>query len=139
MPDLPPPAAAGSRLLVADDNAAGRGLLRAILESAGFEVEAAADGLAALEALERVRFDLVLMDLQMPRMGGLEATAAIRSRHGGHPRLPVIAMTASTEPDARGCCLAAGMDDFIAKPAPAARILERVRWWLDHSRARPAA
>jgi len=105
------------RVLVADDNRANRSLATQIVRKRGHQVTAVDSGQAALEALERDAFDVVLMDVQMPEMDGFAATAAIRERErktGGH--LPVIAMTAFAMKGDRERCLAAGMDAYIAKP-----------------------
>jgi len=80
----------------------------------GHQVESAVDGLEAVERLERETFDLVLMDLQMPRLDGLEATRRIRARHGGD--MPVVALTANAFDEDRQACLDAGMDGHLTKP-----------------------
>jgi CheY-like chemotaxis protein len=88
-----------------------------LLERRGHTVEIAANGYLALAALEAARFDVVLMDLQMPVMSGLEATAAIRTRERqSGRRVPIIAMTARAMPGDREQCLAAGMDGYLSKP-----------------------
>jgi two-component system, sensor histidine kinase and response regulator len=107
----------GMRILLAEDNAVNRQLALKLLEKHGHKVVVAENGRQALEALEREKVDLVLMDVQMPEMDGFEATAAIRAKEktsGGH--LPIIAVTAHAMKGDRERCLAAGMDDYIAKP-----------------------
>ena len=94
-----------------------------MLEKQGHSVSVVGDGQAALEALAQHPFDLVLMDVQMPVMDGLEATAAIREQEktsGAH--MPIIAMTAHAMQGDRERCLAAGMDDYVAKPMKAAEL-----------------
>ena len=122
---VPPPVAAGHpwRVLVAEDNPVNQRLAVALLQKRGHETTVVETGQQALDALARRRFDLVLMDLQMPGMGGLEATAAIRAterEHGGHVR--IIAMTAHAMPGDRERCLAAGMDDYLTKPIDARKL-----------------
>jgi signal transduction histidine kinase/CheY-like chemotaxis protein len=107
-------------ILLAEDNVVNQRLAVRMLEKRGHTVVVAANGEAALAALQQEMFDLVLMDVQMPIMGGLEATAAIRAREratGAH--IPIIAMTAHAMQGDREKCLAAGMDDYIAKPLKA--------------------
>jgi signal transduction histidine kinase/ActR/RegA family two-component response regulator len=120
MPRLPAVArepVASLKLLVAEDNRVNQLLIARLLEKRGHHVTIAATGREALEALEKERFDLVLMDMQMPEMDGLEATATIREREKSQGiHLPVIALTARAMKGDRERCLAAGMDDYLSKP-----------------------
>jgi CheY-like chemotaxis protein len=107
-------------VLLAEDNAVNQKLVVRLLEKRGQRVTIANNGQEVLDLLARERFDLVLMDVQMPEVGGFEATAAIRSREkatGG--RLPIIAMTAHAMKGDRERCLEAGMDAYVAKPLQA--------------------
>jgi signal transduction histidine kinase len=109
--------ASGRRALVIEDNAINRMVAVGILESLGWRVETATDGVEALAAHEKRRFDVIFMDCQMPRMDGFETTAEIRKREATTGfRTPIIALTASAETNYRERCLNAGMDDFIGKP-----------------------
>jgi two-component system sensor histidine kinase/response regulator len=104
-------------ILVAEDNRVNQTLARRLLEKRGHTVVVAETGEAALAAIEKQAFDLVLMDVQMPVMDGLEATAAIRQSeksNGNH--LPIIAMTANAMIGDKEHCLQAGMDGYVAKP-----------------------
>ena len=115
------------RILVAEDNIVNRKLAFFILEKQGHQVTGACDGKEALEALESDIFDLILMDVQMPKMDGLEATAAIREKEkktGAH--IPIIAMTAHAMIGDRDHCIEAGMDDYISKPLKADRLLNLI-------------
>ncbi len=112
-------ALSGSRLgiLLVEDNTVNERVAVGLLTRRGHEVAVARNGIEALAALDARAFDLVLMDLQMPGMGGLEATAAIRVReHGTGARVRIVAMTAHAMKGDRERCLAAGMDDYLAKP-----------------------
>ncbi len=105
------------RVLVAEDNLVNQRLVVRLLERRGHQVTLATTGVEAVAAWERSRFDVVLMDVQMPDMGGLEATAAIRQREqtaGGH--VPIVAMTAHAMKGDRERCLEVGMDGYLAKP-----------------------
>jgi two-component system, sensor histidine kinase and response regulator len=105
------------RVLLAEDNAVNRRVVRAQLERRGHAVTCVADGRRAVAAVQRDRFDVVLMDVQMPLMDGLEATAAIRAREAGTgTRVPIIALTARAFSGDVARCLAAGMDAHLAKP-----------------------
>jgi signal transduction histidine kinase/DNA-binding response OmpR family regulator len=107
----------GRRILVAEDNLVNQKLAARILERAGFVPVVVADGRAAVEAFERDLFDLILMDMQMPEMNGLDAARAIRDRErirGGH--VPIVALTANAMTGDREVCLEAGMDDYVTKP-----------------------
>jgi signal transduction histidine kinase len=109
--------ASGRHVLVIEDNAINRMVAVGILESLGWQVETATDGVEALVAYEKRRFDVIFMDCQMPRMDGFETTAEIRKREATTGfRTPIIALTASAETNYRERCLNAGMDDFIGKP-----------------------
>jgi CheY-like chemotaxis protein/signal transduction histidine kinase len=121
--------AAGRRLrvLVADDNAANCTVAAYLLEKRGHSVVAVGDGRQALDALEQAEFDVVLMDMQMPEMDGLEATRAIREREeqaGGH--IPIVALTAHAVKGYRERCLEAGMDDYVSKPIQPAELFTAI-------------
>jgi signal transduction histidine kinase/CheY-like chemotaxis protein len=125
------------RVLLAEDNVVNQRLAASLLGRRGHKVTIAANGREALDALERNAFDVVLMDVQMPEMGGFEATAAIRERErttGGH--LPVIAMTAHAMKGDRERCLAAGMDEYLTKPLDSRKLCDLVERMAD---GRPAA
>jgi two-component system sensor histidine kinase/response regulator len=111
-------------ILLAEDNPVNQKLVVRILEKHGLSVVVARNGREALAAIERERFDIVLMDVQMPEMGGFEACMEIRRREsamGGH--LPVVALTAHALKGDREACLSAGMDDYLAKPLRAPELL----------------
>lgn len=122
----------GRRLLLVDDNDLNAMLAARVLESLGFEVVVAPDGALAVVAFERTRFDLVLMDCQMPVMDGYEATRQIRNleRCRASPRTPIIAMTAFTLSGDREACLQAGMDDYLGKPYRTSELRSKVDRWI---------
>ncbi len=118
-------------VLVAEDNPVNQKVAARTLEKLGFRARIAANGKEALAAIEREHFDLVLMDCQMPEMDGFEATArlrAIESERGG-ARMPVVAMTANAMSGDREQCIAAGMDDYIAKPFNPQELLRILERW----------
>ena len=121
------------RILLAEDNATNQKLALRLLARMGYHADVAANGLEALEALERQLYDVVLMDVQMPEMDGLEATRHIR-RELPEARQPrVIAMTANAMQGDREMCLAAGMDDYVSKPIRIEELVEAL------SKSRPLA
>jgi len=105
----------GLRVLLAEDNLSMRGILQQLLELAGAQVAVAENGLVAIQMLGEVRCDLVLMDIQMPVMGGLEAARRIRQNPAFHD-LPIVALTAGGFNEDRDLCLEAGMNDYLMKP-----------------------
>jgi CheY-like chemotaxis protein len=114
------------RILLAEDNLVNRRLAQHLLEKDGHIVISAPDGRQALAILARETVDLVLMDVQMPEMDGLQATRAFRKQEkAGKSRLPIIALTAHAMSGDRDSCLAAGMDDYLTKPIQPAE-LQRV-------------
>jgi two-component system sensor histidine kinase/response regulator len=117
----------GVRILLAEDNKVNQRVAVRMLEKKGYQVIVAGNGLEALAALERENFDLVLMDMQMPDMGGLEATAAIRKKETASGRhIPIVAMTAAAMQGDQELCLRAGMDDYISKPVRAQELINKV-------------
>jgi two-component system sensor histidine kinase/response regulator len=137
--DVPPPAPAapavdgtlrGRRILLVEDNELNRVVAVELLSRiGGAEVEVAVHGAEALERLAAARFDLVLMDVQMPVMDGLAATALLR-RNPAHAGLPVLAMTAHALAEDRAACLAAGMNDVVGKPVDVPELFAALRRWL---------
>ena len=120
--------APGLRILLAEDNRVNRFLAVRLLEKEGHQVATANNGRAALAALEQSRFDLALMDLQMPEMDGFEATARIRERErGSGMHLPIIALTANAMVGDEERCLQAGMDGYVSKPIDMARLLAEIQ------------
>ncbi len=118
-------ARAGARILVAEDTPVNQRLAQTLLSKRGYLVELANDGVEALDKYRAEHFDLILMDMQMPNMDGLEATERIRAweQENARLRIPIVAMTANALEADRQRCLAAGMDDFIAKPFRADELL----------------
>jgi CheY-like chemotaxis protein len=117
------------RALLADDNPVNREVGIALLQQLGFQVATAVDGHDAVRQVADGAFDLVLMDLQMPRLDGLAATRDIRALPRGQD-LPVIAMTASVYAQDQAACLAAGMNDFVAKPVNIHALASTLARWL---------
>jgi CheY-like chemotaxis protein/HPt (histidine-containing phosphotransfer) domain-containing protein len=128
------------RVLVAEDNAVNQKLAIRLLEKRGHLAEVAPNGRAALDRWADTRFDLILMDVQMPEMNGLEAARAIREREaGGRDRVPIIAMTAHAMSGDEQRCLDAGMDAYITKPVQPSLLFDAIdRLVLDADVASPA-
>jgi len=123
-----PPAAVptGLRVLLADDVEVNRELIKAVLERYEHRITEATNGKEALEAFSTGQFEIVLLDVQMPEMDGLQAAAAIRKleQANGTGHTPIVAMTAYAGKDDRDKCLAAGMDDYLTKPVKPTQVLE---------------
>jgi len=113
-------------ILLAEDNVINQKMAVHILEKHGHKVKIASDGTEAIAALEGKAFDLILMDVQMPKMDGFKATGIIREKEkkSGSPGIPIIAMTAHAMKGDRERCIEAGMDEYISKPINAEKILE---------------
>ncbi len=125
-------ASSKARILLAEDNITNQTVATAILKKLGLRADAVANGAEALKALETFHYDLVLMDVQMPQMDGIEATLLIRnpqSKVQNH-QIPIIAMTAKAMQGDREECLAAGMDDYITKPVTPAALSQLLEKWL---------
>jgi two-component system sensor histidine kinase RpfC len=124
------------RVLVADDNPTNREVVGRILERSGHSVTLVNDGEQTLDAIERTTHDLVVLDRNMPGMGGLEALQALRLMTRGRERLPVIMLSADATPEAKKEALEAGADAFLSKPIEAMRLLDEIQRLAG---ARPAA
>src|SRR4029079_17293657 len=119
-----------ARVLLAEDLTTNQILITAILKRAGHQVDVVETGAAAVEAVQRQDYDLVLMDVQMPIMDGLEATRKIRALEGRVTNIPVVALTASVLEQDVEACGAAGRDAFVAKPIDADALLDAVARWV---------
>ncbi|RRD70636.1 MULTISPECIES: response regulator [unclassified Desulfovibrio] len=120
---------AGKRILVAEDNAINQLIMQELIAPSGAEITMVDDGQQAVEAVRARKFDIVFMDMQMPVMGGLEATAKIRESVSSED-LPIIAVTANAMKEDREKGMAVGMNDYITKPLEPQRLLEILRFWL---------
>jgi CheY-like chemotaxis protein/HPt (histidine-containing phosphotransfer) domain-containing protein len=123
------------RILLAEDNITNQKVALGILERLGLRADPVANGNEVLAAVEAIRYDLVLMDVQMPEMDGFEATAAIRRKEkdrGKH--IPIIAMTSHAMFGDRDRCLDAGMDDYVSKPIRSEDLVAAIERWLGKAR-----
>ncbi|KAF1006485.1 MAG: Virulence sensor protein BvgS [Luteibacter sp.] len=126
----------GMRILLAEDHPVNQELVRVQLGMHGYACDVVDDGQAALDALERSSYDLLLVDCHMPRVDGYAVAREVRRREaGGNTRLPIVAMTADARADQRDLCLAAGMDDLLRKPIRLEAFHEAVERWLGHAEA----
>lgn len=137
-----------ARILVAEDNPVNQDVATGILENMGCRVITAPNGAAAVRQMAQERFDLVLMDCEMPELDGFEATRCIRQLEPGKiqigldgkpKRTPIVALTAHALADIRRKCLEAGMDDFLTKPFDEAQMSKALRRWIGHLEYAPAA
>lgn len=124
-----------ARILVVEDNPVNQKVAQGLLSKFGVQVDLAANGQEALDSLEHLPFDLVLMDCQMPIMDGYEASQKIRLEDSKvlNRAIPIIAMTANSMEGDREKCLASGMDDFISKPVNPNKLQEALKRWLSES------
>jgi len=104
------------RILVVDDMPVNLIVIEKMLDSLGYLVESASNGIEALEAVKARHFDMIFMDIQMPEMDGLEATRLIRALDIERSSIPIVAITANTQESDRDACIDIGMNDFVAKP-----------------------
>ena len=125
---------AGTRILLAEDEPINQEVSRGLLEDAGLVVDLAEDGVQAVAMAKQNRYALILMDMQMPNLNGIEATKAIRALPG-YAKTPILAMTANAFDEDRQVCIDAGMNDHIAKPVDPERLFETLLKWLTQPRA----
>ena len=128
-----------ARVLVAEDSKGSQMVTEVLLRKAGCEVRLVDDGAQAVKAVSEEGFDVILMDMSMPNMDGLEATRQIRALEGEGASTPIIAMTANAFADDRQRCMEAGMNDFIAKPISIDGLLDRLVHWVSPTARVPAA
>ncbi len=129
----------GARLLIVEDNIVIREIIRELLSKSNFVIDEATDGIGAIKKAKQQHYDLILMDIQMPHMDGLEATKIIRSLSGWKTQ-PIIALTANAFTEDQSACFDAGMTDFLAKPIDTQKFFETLLNWLPktHSEQTPA-
>jgi signal transduction histidine kinase/CheY-like chemotaxis protein len=122
----------GGWVLIVEDDPVNQAIVSAMLTQAGFRTQVAADGRSALQLFQRQRYDLLLMDWQMPDMDGMEVTRRLRDGEAGEHgrRVPVVALTANAFAEDRATCLAAGMNDFLSKPVVAEDLVAMVSRWV---------
>ncbi|CAN7590828.1 ATP-binding protein [Rhizobacter sp. LjRoot28] len=136
----PAPVAGVSRVLVVEDDPVNQAIVGSMLTNAGFDVQLANDGADALDHFAAERFDLVLMDWQMPDMDGLEVTRRLRAGEGGPhgSQVPILALTANAFAEDRAACMAAGMNDFLTKPILASDLVGAALRWTRGAQRPPA-
>lgn len=126
-----PKSAGECRVLVVEDNLVNQKVAMRMIQKLGYSVDVVADGRAAVDALEKEPYDLVLMDCQMPVMDGYEATEEIRRREGDQKHTPIVALTAHAVASNRQRCLEIGMDDFVTKPVTTDQLRRVLENWIN--------
>ena len=127
------------RVLMVDDTAVNRELVRLMLQPLGVVIEEAAGGADAVQAAMTRCYDLILMDVRMPGVDGLEATRVIRAASAFNRRTPILALTADVQPENTAACREAGMDDVIAKPISPRELLSKIAHWITAETPRRAS
>ena len=120
----------GARILLAEDNITSQQVALAMLKKLGLRADAVANGAEALQALHALPYDLVVMDVQMPELDGLQVTRKVRQSSSLNSRIPIIAMTAHAMKGDRECCLAVGMNDYLTKPIDLQALAQALDKWL---------
>ncbi len=135
--EAPAPRLEPALILVAEDNAVNRKVVKSMLEKFGFPVECVVNGLEAFEAVKAKRYGLVLMDCQMPEMDGYQATGEIRKfeQETAQPKTPIVALTAHAMMGDREKCMEAGMDDYVTKPIHKQVLLQTILRWIPEGSA----
>ena len=124
-----------ARVLAVDDNPANLRLISELLKGLGAEVETAHSGIAALDICSNKDFDLILMDIQMPEMDGMETTRRLREQEGAGKRTPIIALTAHAVDEQKTRLLLAGMDDYVGKPVSESELRHVIGRWISHEKS----
>jgi CheY-like chemotaxis protein len=115
------------RILLAEDNVVNQKLAMRLLQQMGYRADLASNGIEAVESVERQAYDVVLMDVQMPELDGLDATRRIRALGPAHDGLRIVAMTANAMQGDQEMCMEAGMDDYLTKPIRVERLVEALQ------------
>jgi CheY-like chemotaxis protein len=123
----------GTRVLLAEDEPLNQEVSRSVLEEVGFDVDLAGDGAEAVAMAREGRYALILMDMQMPKLNGIEATRAIRALPG-YAHTPILAITANAFDEDARACIEAGMNDHISKPVAAEVLYGTILKWLSMPR-----
>ncbi|MDJ0971247.1 MAG: response regulator [Kiloniellales bacterium] len=127
------------RVLLAEDNPVNQRVMIALLAKSGVRVDVAGNGVEAIEAVRSRPYDLILMDIQMPELDGVQAARRIRELEGEMGHIPIIAVTAHAMKGDREKYLQAGMNDYLPKPINRAELLSKIDYWADRRRSEPAA